>query len=429
MPGSFAYDIPSNTITVTDGTDIAPATFHDMFLADGVGGWGVVDEIVADAMYKIDCNVNFGDGETSTYFTTLNEMIYFEDDKYFTITDQATLQSGKQTDGTANEGSTWSLGASGLVTLMANGATDAVFNLYNSTMQFRTAQGYRFRGGTIDIQESSMGWKVAVKSYLYFDCDTLNIDGLYISYIAGPIFYLTPTTFNNFHIGGGDYGIRAEASMTAVGANLENIAVAELRTSLTVDVVLTLKDSVNPVTVPRIDKATGEEIEQYTCNIHVADEDGADLETVSIACTTFGNVVSNDAGGTFYKCIEDHTSGVFATDVAADKWELTTAAYAALAGCTGVAQNGAWVTGIDYKKSATEFTGITTDAAGDIAEQTIDYKKWVGTSEALLTYSPHKFTLTHADYPDFTINDVTVDHPIVWRHEMGISDANLTTLI
>ncbi len=118
---------------------------------------------------------------------------------------------------------------------------------------------------------------------------------------------------------------------------------------------LTLKDPKFHVSTPKIDHADGVIIEQYTCNIHVTDKDGVGLVGVNI------------------ECIE-----------------------------TGGAQ---------------EFS-VNTDGAGDIAEQTIDYKQWAGTLETLTDYSPHQFILTKAGYKPLYLDNITVDHPIVWELEM-----------
>ena len=72
---------------------------------------------------------------------------------------------------------------------------------------------------------------------------------------------------------------------------------------------------------------------------------------------------------------------------------------------------------------------VLTDANGDIAEQTIDYKQWVGTSETLTTFSPHTFTFTHPNYPTYTINNATVSSPINWRIEMPISTTDLQAAV
>ena len=89
---------------------------------------------------------------------------------------------------------------------------------------------------------------------------------------------------------------------------------------------------------------------------------------------------------------------------------------------------GPWQTTFDYKAGTEEFSTAATDANGDIAEQVIDYKIWVGTSE-LLEARIHKFTFSHASYPDFVMNDVIVDHPLVWEFDMGQSTSDLEAIV
>jgi hypothetical protein len=67
MPGTFAYDAGTNTITVTGGTSGSPADFASMYAADQAGGWGVVTNPIPN-VFQIACKINFGDGSTSTYF-------------------------------------------------------------------------------------------------------------------------------------------------------------------------------------------------------------------------------------------------------------------------------------------------------------------------------------------------------------------------
>jgi len=165
-------------------------------------------------------------------------------------------------------------------------------------------------------------------------------------------------------------------------------------------------------------------IYQLQANIHVADRDGLPINTATVALSSFGNIVSNDAGANFYKCIVDHTSGVFADDVTAGYWEATTAALAAKAGVTGAAAiTGAWVTAVDYVKSAALFS-VNTDAAGDIAQQTIDYKRWKGTSEPLQSLAPYTVTITKATYATLVTDDIepttigTTVQPLVEHFEL-----------
>ncbi|GAF92704.1 unnamed protein product, partial [marine sediment metagenome] len=54
-----------------------------------------------------------------------------------------------------------------------------------------------------------------------------------------------------------------------------------------------------------------------------------------------------------------------------------------------------------------EVFSVTTDGNGDIAEQTITYKQWAGTSETLTTYSPHVFTVSKAGYETLVMEAIT----------------------
>jgi len=65
---------------------------------------------------------------------------------------------------------------------------------------------------------------------------------------------------------------------------------------------------------------------------------------------------------------------------------------------------------------STEVFSVSTDANGDIAEQTITYRQWAGTDETLTTYSPHRITLTKAGYETLVLEDVTVSQMINWWH-------------
>ena len=47
---------PASTIIVTGGTEGTPATWNDIYLADVGGGWGLVAEVVTDAVYRAGQN-------------------------------------------------------------------------------------------------------------------------------------------------------------------------------------------------------------------------------------------------------------------------------------------------------------------------------------------------------------------------------------
>jgi hypothetical protein len=104
-----------------------------------------------------------------------------------------------------------------------------------------------------------------------------------------------------------------------------------------------------------IGQATSKIVSQFTCDIHVVDKDGVNLEGVTVTC-------------------EDKDSNqVFSVQTAAD---------------------------------------------GKIAQQTITYKKWEGTGETETEYSPHKFTFSKNGYTLLVMENVTVDARINWDIEV-----------
>jgi len=111
------------------------------------------------------------------------------------------------------------------------------------------------------------------------------------------------------------------------------------------------------VSIPsvKIDHADAIIKEQYTINIHVNDKEGANLAGATVACV-------------------DAASGAIFSE--------------------------------------------ETDANGDIAEKTVTYKTWTGTSATLVTSSPHVFTISKAGYRPLVLEAITVDAPIVWKLEL-----------
>jgi len=399
------FDVPTTTIQVTGGTSGAPATWEDVYQADVAGGWGVVERVAQDAMYRTTASLNIGDGSTATHFTSLNEMVYFEDGYGFKPTAAATLQLGEKSGDWGINGSTWRTNTAGIIARY----TGSTLLIYGSTL--RTGGGtLAYDYATLEVLNSIISTvgdaDVALASS---DATSVVLKKVYVSGCQA-LLAKDGATVEDLHIHASEtnVGLYCTGNATISGINVTGAPTYEYRAW---DNTLTLVDPDTSGTSVLIGHADGVIIEQYTVNIHVNDKDGANLATATVACTSFGNIVSNDAGATFFRCIVDHTAGTFATDVSAGKWELTTAANAALAGVTGAAQKGAWVTGIAYVAAAQQFS-VATDANGDIAEQTVDYKKWIGTSEVLMSYSPHTFTVTKAGHPTSTWENVTIDAPI-----------------
>jgi hypothetical protein len=420
--GTYTTTKRFKTITNLDCSDNAAgggAVWANGKIAVTQDIWGVVWENVLNANYKYDCAVYFGDGSTSTYFTSKNEMVYFADNMYIRVDNLATLQLGELQGNYGINGSRWSFGHNASIHL-GYGANSNVL-IYASMLKHRTAQSVRFNSGNIDIRDTifNCSWDGSNASFPLFASTLASLKLVNVNFknVRNVEFdkTLTSDSINNW-IHYADTGIIVNASnVTLDGLNITQATTRDIQLYPDNDNLI-IKDPLFSINTVKIDTDGKYSIAQYTCNIHIADSTGANLSGVTVQCQTFGNVVKS--GASFYKCIVGHTSGVFATDLAAGKWELTTSAIAALADCIGGAGTGEWVTGIAYVASASSWS-VATDANGNIAEQVVNYKQWVGTSEALLTRSPHTFTLTYGGdtliYPN-----ITVDHPLVLRWEMPI---------
>jgi len=72
---AIVYDAPSNTITVTEGTAVAPNTFQDIKDANDAGVWGVVAQ--TENCFTFGCHLSIGDDETETHFADTNKLVQF----------------------------------------------------------------------------------------------------------------------------------------------------------------------------------------------------------------------------------------------------------------------------------------------------------------------------------------------------------------
>ena len=426
---TVAYAAPD--FTITNGTEGSPITMADVYAyayANSlmVGGYPVVESPVA-GQYLIRANINIGDGVAATYFTSTREMVYFEDGYVFEVKSAATLQTGEIVGDWGINGSYWNVGPPGASwDIIASGSTTAELLWYSFKFDVRTQVETSFHDGDITINKNV--WTKYIRSSpskftFQNGINTLNIKTLGVDYVWGGCeFYKSPDTMSGYHSHNGRYGFTVRANITLTEPLITNDETQDWSVfgNFTTNIINPRQSGGTPLHVSAGDESN----EQYTCNIHVADRDGLPINTATVALSSFGNIVSNDAGANFYKCIVDHTSGVFADDVTAGYWEATTAALAAKAGVTGAAAiTGAWVTAVDYVKSAALFS-VNTDAAGDIAQQTIDYKRWKGTSEPLQSLAPYTVTITKATYATLVTDDIepttigTTVQPLVEHFEL-----------
>lgn len=75
----ITYDAPTDTITVTGLNSGLDWTFYDIWVEDNIGGWGQVSR-QHGTHYLLSCRLRIGDGSTPTWITDEGQTIKFADD-------------------------------------------------------------------------------------------------------------------------------------------------------------------------------------------------------------------------------------------------------------------------------------------------------------------------------------------------------------
>jgi len=371
----------ADTLRILSGTPGDPVTWNDVWdWDDGGGSFGgagdvpkdgggtakvntFMTETIADGVYLILKNIQFGDDVTPSYFQSKNEMVYFNIDCLFAVNDNAILTLGEKDGDYGINGSFWSIQYT-----TASMYVYHTMNMYASRLHLREDSSYcsfyvdedvcEF----INVQLSGTGTTSSTMQFR-FRGSNLTLKKVYSNNLySGFRLHTNPAIFEECHshktaAGGAIYAsgneemTASEARMTSVGVGSPSARSDNLARLNVIDI----KGDVGTV---YIYSDGGWIKEQYTCNVHIANKDGADLAGVAVDC--------------------EDTNG-----------------------------DAVWAAGT-----------IVTDAAGDIAEQVITYKKWEGTDETLTEYSPHKFTISKAGYETLVLDNITIDSPIVWHEEL-----------
>ena len=323
--------------------------------------WGLIWDY-GNSQYRVDSIwIDFGDASTSGYFNSQQEQVVFSAGQ-FLATANNTVKIGDVHDVYGINGSMWTITPSAdNVTILTGNAPMLVYAsiLYNASTNKRLQVG-----GTITAKNSIFQAKrydaggTWQSRFQFTSSSTVNFESVYFNNVEGLILQSGPT-LEDVWIERSQEAVQSfAASFSAANIKITNFVQSDILQAFGTPHAVTLIDLKQSLTTPRITSAGGIINEEYTCNIHVTDRDGNALQSVVVDC-------------------EDKD---------------TTAV---------------WAVGT-----------ITTDANGDIAEQQIRYKKWVGTAETLTTFSPHKFTLSLAGYETLILEAVTVDAPIVWHLEL-----------
>lgn len=369
-------------------------------------------EHIENVIYQIHQNLEIGDGSTSTTLLSDSEYVYFDDDMMPYVKAQATLTI---------EQSFWSIAE---VTTAAyfnfgdGGTIDISYSLWENRY-YKTFLA--FNSGTVTLKEVIFFYKG--KIYFASGLTSYTIADVTFKEISSIPFAKAPVSISNMkgYRVTTNFSISAGNSVTVEGTIIEdhqgtdywyvapNATLTERNPAYTTDITKITWGS----------SGTNTYIEEYGCDIHVADKDGADLASASVACE-YAHLVEGSDSKT-YKCIADHTAvdadhkPITGTDWA-DYWEL----YNASGG-----DGGDWDTGFAYKSGTAGFTTQTTASDGTITQQWIERRRAVGVSAAsTITQRIYKFTLSKSGYETLVLDNVTVDGAIDWHLELKDIDVN-----
>jgi len=361
--GAYTSTKYFRTITNIDCSDNAAGggtQWNDGTVAVTQPQWGVIWDY-GNGQYQVDCTVVFGNGSTSTYFTSTDfELVFWNDFKGFRITSAATLQIGELYGSWGVNGAAWVLNKTNTYEPMTIVDTTANLKVYSSALFSNNTVNMYVKHGTTDFRNVlNLGHSFADLGWEFFNT-TVSIQKSYFAGQRNLTFRATPGTISDVHVHKLQYGFKTLGDdATLSGCDITSVQTIDVYVyGLTDNTSILMRDPVNHITKPVIQiKEAAFAKEQYTCNITVVDKDGTLLDGVEVLC-------------------EDEAD--------ATVWTTTTG---------------------------------DTDT-GKIDEQIIDYKKWTGTSETLTEYSPHKFTLSKAGYETLILENVTVDAPIAWHLEL-----------
>jgi len=326
--------------------------------------WGVIWNL-GNGLYTVDSSLNIGNGSTATYMRTSREAIIFPS-SHFYVTENATFQIGKLQGSWGYDGSYIAVtpsAASPYWGVFVNGGTILI---YASLLRhLGSGNPADFYAGTVKIKNSiflgAYSDDSAWQRRFSFDSGltTCEIEDAFFANTSDIFLSVTPGVFSDIHSHYNHYGIECQASgVVASGLRFTEIGISDILTWTSSSArTIICKDPKIPINgVYHVGNADSWAKEAYTCNINICDKDGTAINGATVLC-------------------ED--------------------------------------------KDGNDIFSVNTNASGNITEQTIIYKHWQGLGSPVPTiYSPHKFTISKAGYQTLVLENITVDHPIVWHLEL-----------
>lgn len=373
MAFSLACDTGKTTLRI-EGID-SNVTWNDVANAGAgsvaVDGGGTEDpsffvtEHVANGMYQILKNIQFGDGSNALTFKSANECVYFDGGCVWTIQNYATLQLGVLVGDYGYDGSYWSFAPGSDYIMISETHPNANFKVYASIVKNRDNYYYLTGAGTFQLRDAMMEFTydpiMETGSFWYILGGTIDFKrSLFCNTLRLEFRSQTTLNFIDVHVNRAYIGIRHNIAGSPIDATVENFDCSSIDTYKVVEAAAATLTFHNPkATIIQSDVSILDEggvvKVTYSCDIHVVDKDGANLQGVTVLC-------------------ED--------------------------------------------KNSNQVFSVQTGADGKIAQQIITYKKWEGTAETETEYSPHEFTFSKNGYTLLVMENVTVDARINWDIEV-----------
>lgn len=360
---AITYNAGTNTITVTGYTSGTPCTFTDIYNADIAGGWGVV-ALQGTSQFLFDCKLVVGDGSTATYFADVEKQVTFSDfftsaDAYIKVRHSATFILGTLLDASAKTGGRgcciiFNCNYGGSYTVDGYDSSSIVY-LYGSTfINIGTATYLRFRLRGVDAYAHRVYCCTVTNDFQFNFCIN-DTDFKWLTALSCEyLFHRSSGIIANVNVFNGVGIAYAYSTDTTIVKNVFARGNTRIMemSNAVVDSYLIDVDADNWL-FKWSGTCSGEAYRQYTFNLQVIEEDGTAIQNATVTLTD---------------------------------------------------------------KDDTEIFSLSTDANGDIAEQTVSrgyYDQAHG--DTLQDYGPFTLTVEKANFETYVHEGIVLDEPIDWR--------------
>ncbi len=323
--GAASYTHNAGVVTVTGGDWSTPATLAGAYDADVAGSWGVITEVVENAVYVLNCDLNIGNDSDATYFRTIKENVYMNDDKKLLITANAVFQMGLEYNESGRNGSFWNLSplpSSSIHYLMNNDAT-AELKMFASTIFWRNAARLTLKDGIVKIKDGAFVGRYYEDSAnlgnqrLVFNTAKLYIDGMLCSNLYSVDFQSNPPYAKNIECNRVLYGLRGNDAINTITLydsivpNNNTYQFGCLNSTANdkiVNIVNPQLQIANYLAIANVASSTGASTlnEQYTFDMRLYDTQGEPKTNVPVVCKDVsGNTVFSTTTGIYERVIDD----------------------------------------------------------------------------------------------------------------------------